>query len=113
MIELDEDNAEYAQGVDEEPLFAVTRDGERVVYTIPVKFPASWGLRFLHFTTVRGLDSAALWLAGRALGSDGYEALLDSKALTDSQKNEIINTIMERAMGKEELQSSGEEESNS
>lgn len=77
------------------PLFYIDEEE----YTIPEKFPASLGLRYLRNLNVDGRDYAVAQLMEEALGADGFEALSNCDSLTKEQMDQINELIIELAMG--------------
>lgn len=77
------------------PLFYIDEDE----YTIPEKFPATVGLRYLRNINVDGRDYAVAQLMEEALGADGFEALSNCDSLTKKQMEEINSLIVELALG--------------
>lgn len=89
-------NSEDAQEeVKRVPLFYI--DDEE--YTIPERFGASIGLRYLRNINVDGRDYAIAQLLEEVLGADGFEALSNCDTLTQDQINKINEYIVELALG--------------
>lgn len=71
-------------------------------YTIPKEIPKGVALQYLRHAAERGHELATAPLLVRVLGEDAYEALEQSKGLTDEQLEKIVEIIVNLALGKQE-----------
>jgi hypothetical protein len=72
-----------------EPLFEL--DG--TVYTVPVKVPASYTIRYLDLWAERGIGVAVIYALKTALGEQGYAALTAYTKLTQAQLDQVITAV--------------------
>ena len=79
------------------PLFYIGDDE----YTIPKTIPPGVALQFLREAREHGRDLATAPLLTRVLGEDAYEALEQSKALTEDQMEWIVNKVLDLALSRE------------
>lgn len=80
------------------PLFYIGDDE----YTIPKNIPKGVALQYLRNAAERGHELATAPLLIRVLGEDAYEALEQSKALTDEQLESIVDIIVGQALGRQD-----------
>lgn len=73
-----------------------------IEYTIPKHIPKGVALQYLRQAGERGHELATAPLLIRVLGEDAYEALEQSKGLTDEQLESIVDIIVGQALGKQE-----------
>lgn len=92
-IAADEDVVE-----EREPLFYI---GD-VEYSIPVNIPMGVALEYMRIAGEIGEELAAPPLLIRVLGEEGYNALEQSKGLTDVQMQNIVGHVVDRALGRSE-----------
>jgi len=78
------------------PLFYVGDDE----YTIPKTIPPGVALEFMREAREHGRDLATTPLLTRVLGEDAYEALEQSKALTEDQLTWIVDKVLDLALGR-------------
>lgn len=78
------------------PLFYIGDDE----YTIPKLIPPGVALQFMREAREHGRELAAAPLLIRVLGEDAYEALEQSKALSEDQMEWIINKVLDLALGR-------------
>jgi hypothetical protein len=71
-------------------------------YTIPKNVPAGAALEFLRIAKVHGQEVGAGALLTRVLGEEAYQALEQSRGLTDGQLNQIVDLVMDLALGRKE-----------
>ncbi|MET8826103.1 hypothetical protein ABZX40_13605 [Streptomyces sp. NPDC004610] len=71
-------------------------------YTIPKNIPKGVALQYLRQAGERGHELATAPLLIRVLGEDAYEALEQSKGLTDEQLESIVDIIVGQALGRQE-----------
>lgn len=71
-------------------------------YTIPKTIPSGVALQYLRVAGERGQDFAAPILLTRVLGEDAYEALENSRHLTEEQLSQIIEHVIDLALGRKE-----------
>jgi hypothetical protein len=71
-------------------------------YTIPKNIPKGVALQYLRQAGERGHELATAPLLIRVLGEDAYEALEQSKALTDEQLESIVDIIVGQALGRQD-----------
>jgi hypothetical protein len=69
-------------------------------YTIPKTIPPGVALQFLREAREHGRDLATAPLLTRVLGEDAYEALEQSRALTEDQMEWIVNKVLDLALGR-------------
>lgn len=69
-------------------------------YTIPKEMPPGVALQFLREAREHGRDLATAPLLTRVLGEDAYEALEQSKALTEDQMEWIIDKVLDLALSR-------------
>ncbi len=81
-----------------EPLFYI---GD-VEYSIPVNIPMGVALEYMRVAGQIGEQLAAPPLLIRVLGQEGYDALEQSKGLTDEQMTRIVDHVVNRALGRSE-----------
>jgi hypothetical protein len=79
------------------PLFYIGDDE----YTIPKTIPPGVALQFLREAREHGRDIATAPLLTRVLGEDAYEALEQSKALTEDQMGWIVDKVLDLALSRE------------
>lgn len=77
------------------PLFYI----DELEVTIPPRFSASFGLRYIDVVTDRGLDAGVVWLLRNALSPGGYEALLNYDDLEPEQFSEIVGNLQSMVVG--------------
>ena len=70
-------------------------------YTIPKRIEPGVALQFLREAREHGRDLATAPLLTRVLGEDAYEALEQSKALTEDQMEWIVNKVLDLALSRE------------
>lgn len=68
-------------------------------YSVPKNIPAGVGLEYLRVASERGETMAAPVLLTRVLGEEAYTALEKSRGLKEEQLAQIIQIIVDRAMG--------------
>jgi len=73
-------------------------------YTIPRNIPPGVALQFLREAREHGRDLATAPLLTRVLGEDAYEALEQSRALTEDQMEWIVNKVLDLALGRRKKQ---------
>jgi len=73
--------------------------GERP-YTIPKVMPPGVALQFMREARDHGRDIATAPLLSRVLGEDAYEALEQSRALTEDQMEWIVDKVLDLALGR-------------
>lgn len=78
-----------------EPLF----DLDGTVYTIPVKVPASYTIRYLDIWAEQGIGIAVIYALKTALGEEGYAALTGYTKLTQAQLDQVITAIRSKFDG--------------
>lgn len=78
------------------PLFYIGDDE----YTIPKTIPPGVALEFMREAREHGRDLATAPLLTRVLGEDAYEALEQSKALTEDQMEWIVDKVLDLALGR-------------
>ena len=78
------------------PLFFIGDDE----YTIPKTIPPGVALEFMREARTHGRDLATAPLLTRVLGEDAYEALEQSKALTEDQLEWIVDKVLDLALGR-------------
>ncbi len=78
------------------PLFYIGDDE----YTIPKSIPPGVALQFLREARDHGRDIATAPLLTRVLGEDAYEALEQSKALTEEQMEWIVDKVLDLALSR-------------
>lgn len=71
-------------------------------YSVPSNIPAGVGLEYLRIASERGEELAAPALLTRVLGEEAYTALEQSRGLKEKQLTQIIQIIVDRAMGSRE-----------
>ena len=71
-------------------------------YTIPAVIPSGVALQYLRVAGERGQDFAAPILLTRVLGEEAYEALENSRNLTEDQLSKIVQLVIDLALGKRE-----------
>lgn len=71
-------------------------------YTIPKVIPSGVALQYLRVAGERGQDFAAPILLTRVLGEEAYEALENSRNLTEDQLRQIVQLVIDLALGKRE-----------
>lgn len=102
-----------SSGLDFEPIHILADDDieeERVPlfyigdteYTIPKVIPSGVALQYLRVAGERGQDFAAPILLTRVLGEEAYEALENSRNLTEDQLRQIVQLVIDLALGKRE-----------
>jgi hypothetical protein len=69
-------------------------------YTIPKVIPPGVALQFMREAREHGRELAAAPLLIRVLGEDAYQALEESKSLSDDQMEWIINKVLDLALGR-------------
>jgi hypothetical protein len=77
------------------PLFYI----DELEVTIPPRFSASFGLRYIDIVTERGLDAGVVWLLKNALSPGGYEALLGYDDLEPEQFSAIVESLQAMVVG--------------
>lgn len=70
--------------------------------TIPLAFPASVLLEYIHRSTRFGIDAAIDYAFETALGVEDYALLRSHRQLTDDQYVWIRNQILARLFGREQ-----------
>ncbi|MFE3031583.1 hypothetical protein ACFXKY_08030 [Streptomyces canus] len=78
------------------PLFYIGDDP----YTIPKDIPPGVALQYLREAREHGRDLATAPLLNRVLGEEAYEALEQSKALSDDQMEWIVEKVLDLALGR-------------
>lgn len=78
------------------PLFYIGDDE----YTIPKLIPPGVALQFMREAREHGRELAAAPLLIRVLGEDAYQALEESKALSEDQMEWIVNKVLDLALGR-------------
>jgi hypothetical protein len=78
------------------PLFYIGDDE----YTIPKLIPPGVALQFMREAREHGRELAAAPLLIRVLGEDAYQALEESKSLTEDQMEWIVNKVLDLALGR-------------
>lgn len=71
-------------------------------YTIPKVIPPGIALQYLRIAGERGQDFAAPILLTRVLGEEAYEALENSRNLTEDQLSRIIQLVVDLSLGRQE-----------
>jgi len=71
-------------------------------YTIPKDIPPGVALQYLRTAGERGEQYAAPTLLTRVLGEEAYEALESSRALKDEQLQQIVQIVVDLALGRGE-----------
>lgn len=69
-------------------------------YTIPKEIPPGVALQFLREAREHGRDLATAPLLTRVLGEEAYEALEQSRALTEDQMEWIIDKVLDLALSR-------------
>lgn len=80
------------------PLFFIG-DAE---YTIPKDVPVGAALEYLRVAKTRGQEVAVGALLTRVLGEEAYVALEQSRGLTQEQLDQIVDLVMDLALGRAE-----------
>ena len=80
------------------PLFSI--DGTD--YTMPAEVPGSVSMEATELWATEGEASATRWLMLELLGEDGWAALRGCKTITKAQTKQVIQIIVEHAMGGDE-----------
>lgn len=73
-------------------------------YTVPTLVPAGIALAYLRVARESGQEMAAGALLSRALGEDAYLALESARGLTNDQLEQIIQHVLDLALGKAQLE---------
>jgi hypothetical protein len=76
-------------------------------YTIPKNIPPGVALEYLRRAGELGQEMATPPLLIRVLGEDAYLALEQSKAVTEEQLEQIVQLIIDLAMGRKEKKEGG------
>jgi hypothetical protein len=71
-------------------------------YTAPAHVPPGVALEYMRVATERGTDVAAGVILTRVLGEDAYRALEQARGLTSGQLNQIVQMVVDKAMGSQE-----------
>lgn len=71
-------------------------------YTIPKSIPPGAALEYLRRAGEQGSEIATPPLLIRVLGEEAYLALEQSKAITEDQLEQIVQLIVDLAMGRKE-----------
>lgn len=69
-------------------------------FSIPKTIPPGVALEFMREARQHGRDLATAPLLTRVLGEDAYEALEQSKALTEDQLGWIVDKVLDLALGR-------------
>jgi hypothetical protein len=73
-------------------------------FSIPKTIPPGVALEFMREARTHGRDLATAPLLTRVLGEDAYEALEQSKALTEDQLEWIVDKVLDLALGRKKEQ---------
>lgn len=76
-------------------------------YTVPASIPAGVALEYLRISAAAGSDAASGVILTRVLGEEAYTALEQARGLTGGQLMQIVQLVVDRAMGA--MESEGEE----
>ncbi|MGW0575115.1 hypothetical protein ACWD25_03915 [Streptomyces sp. NPDC002920] len=82
------------------PLFFIGDDE----FSIPKTIPPGVALEFMREARQHGRDLATAPLLTRVLGEEAYEALEQSKALTEDQLEWIVDKVLDLALGRKKEQ---------
>lgn len=78
-----------------------------VEYTVPDSIPAGVALEYLRVSAAVGPDAASGVILTRVLGEDAYQALEQARGLTGEQLMQIVQLVVDRAMGALESEKEG------
>lgn len=76
-------------------------------YTVPAAIPAGVALEYLRVSAAVGPDAASGVILTRVLGEDAYMALEQARGLTGDQLMQIVQLVVDRAMGSLESEKEG------
>jgi len=76
-------------------------------YSVPAVIPAGVALEYLRVAAAAGPDAASGVILTRVLGEEAYMALEQARGLTGEQLQQIVQLVVDRAMGA--MESEGEE----
>lgn len=76
-------------------------------YTVPASIPAGVALEYLRISAAAGSDAAAGVILTRVLGEEAYTALEQARGLTGEQLMQIVQLVVDRAMGSLESEKEG------
>lgn len=77
------------------PLFSI--DGE--VYSMPGRVPPAVAIQALEIVADQGMEAAIPFMLKEALGSEGYQALRNCRAMTGAQLEAIMEVVQQHVMG--------------
>lgn len=73
-----------------------------VEYTTPKHVAAGFALQYLRVARESGPEAGAGALLSRVLGDESYQALEQSRGLTNEQLDKIIGIVLDLALGRSE-----------
>lgn len=76
-------------------------------YTVPASIPAGVALEYLRVSAAVGPDAASGVILTRVLGEEAYTALEQARGLTGDQLMQIVQLVVDQAMGALESEKEG------
>lgn len=76
-------------------------------YTVPASIPAGVALEYLRVSAAVGPDAASGVILTRVLGEEAYSALEQARGLTGEQLMQIVQLVVDKALGSLESEKEG------